>query len=152
VRLRREEAPQLIKTRSLRLRVEPGKPLILPELDLEDLIFTRLGCSVETQPRQVTALAADRTRPWLDRVAQSTAVDALGALWRESRPDSSGLTREEAAVVQAAILRRKEDLGNPPSGLDQLPVSDLDKLHAAAARLASDTPGAACARLVDSGT
>ena len=134
VRLRREQQPQVIKTRSLRLRVEPGKPLNLPELDLEDLIFARLGCSMDTQPRQVTVLAADRTRPWLDRIAQAAAVDELSATWREANPDISGLTREEAAVVKAAILRRKDELENPPADLGQLPASDTDKLRAAAQR------------------
>ncbi|WP_052441327.1 AAA family ATPase [Streptacidiphilus anmyonensis] len=133
VRLRREEQPQVIKTRSLRLRVEPGKPLTLPKLDVEDLIFTRLGCSVDTQPRQVTALAADRTRPWLGRVSQTGDVEALKALWRETSPEKSGLTREEAAVVQAAIRLRKEELEAPPSELAD-PASDADKLRAAAQR------------------
>ncbi|MFC5911819.1 hypothetical protein, partial [Streptacidiphilus monticola] len=136
IRLRREERPQVIKTRSLTFPVPPGKPLTLDHLDLEELVFERLGCSVDTQPRQMTALVADRATPWLARVSGTDTVEGLAALWRETNPDKSGLTREEAAVVQAAIRQRKQDLENPRRELADFPASDADKLRAAHARAA----------------
>lgn len=134
VRLKRDEDAQVVKARSLRLRVEPGRPHRLPDFSIDSLVFDLLGCSPQSQPRVMPALTGDRVMPWLERVQTLTEQDALKELWRAVHPDASGLTREEAATVQAAIMRRKEELDSPRHDLDEQPPSDADRLRAAVQR------------------
>ncbi|GAA3371162.1 hypothetical protein GCM10020367_20710 [Streptomyces sannanensis] len=134
VRLKRDEHPQVIKARSLKLQVRPGQPLTVPDFTIEGLVFDGLGCSVESQPRVMPALAGDRVQPWLDRVAEAKDKGALTALWHATRPEDSGLTREEAATVQAAITQRVTDIEHPRKGPDDALADDpAAKLRAAAA-------------------
>lgn len=95
VRMRRGRHPQVIKARSLQLRVEDGKPLNLPDFSIEDLVFNGLGCSMDSQPRQMPALVGDRVQAWLeDRdVEELQDVEKLRQLWwdamrRGHRPDA----------------------------------------------------------------
>ena len=132
VRMRRDEPTQVIKARSLKLAVRPGKPLKIQEFAIEDLVFNGLGCSLESQPRIMPALAGDRVQPWLERVAKTSTKDELGALWRATKPEESGLTREEASTVQAAITARLTRIEAPPKELDQAAADDpAAKLQAA---------------------
>ena len=131
VRMRREHPTQIIKARSLRLRIEPGKPLTVPKFSVEDLVFNKLGCSVESQPRVMPALSGDRVQPWLERVMATVDVDKLKTLWHSSHPAESGMSREEATTVQAAIMRRKFELENPAPEMGEGPMSDAEKLRAA---------------------
>lgn len=138
VRLKRNEDPQVIKARSLRLRVEPRREMRLPDFSIDHLVFDLLGCSAASRPRVMPALAGDRLGPWLERVAQAADTDTMRAVWNESLPDASGLERDEAAVIQAAINRRKEELDRPATDqFDPAPASDADKLRAAAERHAA---------------
>lgn len=138
VRMKRDEDPHIIKARSLRLRVEKRRPLRLPDFSIEDLVFNRLGCSAKSQPRVMPALAGDRLPPWLKRVEEATAKEALAELWRETRPDISGLTRQEASTVQAAISDRLVQIENPRDDLDEALGDDVAaKLRAAAERAKS---------------
>ncbi|WP_330306256.1 MULTISPECIES: AAA family ATPase [unclassified Streptomyces] len=140
VRMCRGRAPQVIKARSLQLRVEDGKPLPLPDFTIEDLVFNRLGCSVESQPRQMPALVGDRVQAWLDEnnVAELRDVERLRELWWEAAGDDTGLTRAEVVSIRAAIERKVTELENPPTDMGQGPVSDADRLRAAVERLAED--------------
>ncbi|MFJ4412961.1 AAA family ATPase [Streptomyces sp. NPDC088925] len=130
VRLKRDEEPQIIKARSLRLRVERKKPLRVPEFTIEGLVFDMLGCTAASQPRRMPALSGDAVQPWLSRVQTIGTREGLGDLWRETRPEKSGLTREEAATVQAAINVRLAQIESTPPELGQDPAS---RLRAAAA-------------------
>lgn len=139
VRLMRDEEPQIIKARSLKLRVERRKPLRVPDFTIESLVFEGLGCSTDSQPRVMPALAGDRVQPWLERVAQQTTKDELSALWRATRPEESGLTRAEAATVQSAITDRYAEIESPPKELNQA-AADVPaaRLRAAAEREAAN--------------
>ncbi|MFI9157480.1 AAA family ATPase [Kitasatospora aureofaciens] len=132
VRMRRGEDPELVKIRSLRMQVNPRRPLQLPDFTIEDLIFNKMGCSIASQPRDIPELAADRTRPWLVKVEAAKEKKALQDLWREVHPDKSGLSEQEAHTVAAAIRRRVAKLAEPVRELDDQPQSDVDKLRAAA--------------------
>ena len=133
VRLRRDEEPQVIKARSLKLRVESRRPLRVADFTIESLVFDGLGCSTESQPRIMPALTGDRVQPWLARVAEKKSKDELGALWRATRPEESGLSRDEAAAVQSAISERLAQIEAPPKELDQAAADDpAAKLRAAA--------------------
>ncbi|MFJ7422716.1 AAA family ATPase [Streptomyces uncialis] len=139
VRMKRDEDPQIIKARSLRMRIERRKPLRVPDFTIEDLVFDRLGCSSQSQPRVMPALSGDRVQPWLTRVAKTTTKDELAAVWRATRPDESGLTRDEAATVQSAITTRLAAIEAPPKSLDQAAADDpAAKLRAAAEREAAN--------------
>jgi hypothetical protein len=140
VRMRRARAPQVIKARSLRLRIEDGKPLDLQDFSLEDLVFNRLGCSVESQPRQMPALVGDRVQAWLDDhdVVELRDVEKLRQLWWDAAGEDTGLTRAEVVSIRAAIERKVVEIENPPTDLGQGPLTDADKLRAAAQRRAEE--------------
>lgn len=136
VRMKRDESPQVIKVRSLRLRVEPNRPLRLPQFSIEDLVFNRLGCSAESQPRIIPELTGDRVGPWLKRIEEQTDSEALGAIWRAAPDPANRLTHEEILTVRAAAERRAAELASPATEMGQRPPSDVDRLRAAAARKA----------------
>ena len=142
VRMRRSQHPQIIKARSLRLRVEPGKPLTLPDFTVEDLVFNRLGCSVESQPRQMPALVGDRVQAWLDdhAVEELEDVEKLRQLWWDAAENAAGLTRAEVVAIRASIERKVAAVENPATEMGQGPVSDADRLRAAAQRRAEAEP------------
>ncbi|TQF05580.1 hypothetical protein E6W39_29290 [Kitasatospora acidiphila] len=134
VRMRRGQETEVVKVRSLRMAVNPRRPLQIPDFSIEDLVFNRMGCSVESQPRVMPELAGDRTKPWLAKVEAAKDKDTLAELWRELHPDKSGLTDQEAGTVAAAIRRRVSKLAEPHRELDDQPPSDAEKLRAAAQR------------------
>ncbi|MET9318797.1 AAA family ATPase [Streptomyces sp. NPDC003038] len=135
VRMKRDEDPHIIKARSLRLRVEKRRPKRLPDFSIEDLVFNLLGCSAKSQPRVMPVLAGDKLAPWLKRVEETTTRGALAELWRETRPETSGLTVREAATVQAAISDRLVEIENPRDDMDQALSDDVaTKLRAAVER------------------
>ncbi|MFF3516134.1 AAA family ATPase [Streptomyces sp. NPDC002573] len=140
VRMRRGRAPQVIKARSLRLRVEDGKPLNLPDFTIEDLVFNRLGCSVDSQPRQMPALVGDRVQAWLKEhdVTDLRDVEKLRELWWDADKDDAGLTRAEVVSIRNAIEQKVAQLENPPTEMGQGPVSDADRLRAAVERRAEE--------------
>lgn len=141
VRMRRGKAPQVIKARSLRLRVEDGQPLTLPDFTIEDLVFNRLGCSLDSQPRQMPALVGDRVQEWLDAhdVMELQDVEQLRQLWWDAAENDTGLARVEVVAIRAAIERKVAEVENPRTEMGQGgPVSDADKLRAAAQRKADD--------------
>ncbi|MEU2593068.1 AAA family ATPase [Streptomyces albidoflavus] len=135
VRLTRDSDPQIIKARSLRLRVEKRKPLRIADFSIEGLVFDALGCSASSQPRVMPSLAGDRVQPWLERVAEKSTKEDLGAIWRASRPEESGLTREEAVTIQRAITARYAEIESPAVELGDDPAS---RLRAAAQREAGE--------------
>ncbi|WP_274558022.1 AAA family ATPase [Streptomyces spiramyceticus] len=136
VRLKRDEDPQVIKVRSLRLRVEPKKPMKLKDFSIEDLVFNGLGCSVDSQPRIMPELAGDRVGPWLKRIEGETDTAALEALWRAVPDPANRLTHEEILTVRGAAERRAAELNAEPKQMGDRPPTDADKLRAAAARKA----------------
>ncbi|MFJ3248440.1 LAGLIDADG family homing endonuclease [Streptomyces sp. NPDC086782] len=138
VRLRRGRTPQVIKARSLQLRVEDGKPLNLPDFSIEDLVFNRLGCSLDSQPRQMPALVGDRVQGWLDahQVEDLRDVERLRELWWEAADDDTGLTRAEIVSIRNTIEQKVTQIENPPTEMGQGPASDADKLRAAVERRA----------------
>lgn len=138
VRMRRGQAPQVIKARSLRLRVEAGKPLTLPDFTVEDLVFNRLGCSVESQPRQMPVLVGDRVQAWLEdhAVEELEEVEELRKLWWLAAQNEAGLTRPEVVAIRASIERKVAAIENPATEMGQGPVSDAERLRAAAQRRA----------------
>jgi hypothetical protein len=142
VRMRRGRAPQVIKARSLQLRVEDGKPLNLENFTVEDLVFNRLGCSMDSQPRQMPALVGDRVQAWLEDadVDELQDVEKLRKLWWDAAGEDTGLTRAEIVSIRGAIERKVAVLENPPTEMGQGPVSDADKLRAAAERKAAEEP------------
>ncbi|MGW2700847.1 AAA family ATPase [Streptomyces sp. NPDC001340] len=143
VRMRRGRAPQIIKARSLQLRIEDGKPLDLPDFSIEDLVFNRLGCSLGSQPRQMPTLVGDRVQGWLNDhdVAELQDVEKLRQLWWDAAADDTGLTRAEVVSIRAAIERKVAEIENPPSDMGQGPVTDADRLRAAAERRAEEDAG-----------
>ncbi|MGW1801671.1 LAGLIDADG family homing endonuclease [Streptomyces sp. NPDC001984] len=140
VRMRRGSAPQVIKARSLQLRIEDGKPLTLPDFTIEDLVFNRLGCSIDSQPRQMPALVGDRVQAWLNEhdVTELRDVEKLRQLWWDAAGDDTGLARAEVVSIRAAIERKVAELENPPTEMGQGPVSDAEKLRAAVERRAEE--------------
>ncbi|MEU9097084.1 hypothetical protein [Streptomyces sp. NPDC048361] len=138
VRMKRGAEPQVIKVRSLRVRVEQKKPLTLRDFSIEDLVFNKLGCSVESQPRIMPAPAGDRVQPWLTRIADLKDKEALAALWRSVPDPANRLGREEIATVRAAAEQRAAELDNPNPEMGEGPLSDADKLRAAAKRKAAE--------------
>lgn len=138
IRMKRDADPQVIKVRSLRVQVQRGKPVTLQDFSIEDLVFNRLGCSVESQPRVMPALAGDLVQPWLSRIEELTDKDSLQALWRAVPEQANRLGREEILTIRAAAERRAAELDNPRSGMGEGPLSDADKLRAAARRKAAE--------------
>ncbi|WP_406200017.1 ATP-binding protein [Kitasatospora sp. NBC_01560] len=142
VRLRRDEDPQIIAARSLRLRVERKKPRQLREFSIETLVFDMLGCSQDSQPRVLPALAGDRVQPWLERIATVTKRDELAGMWKYVGGGDVGLSRHEVLTVRAEIERRAAEIDNPQEEMPGLPGSDAEKLRAAAERKAAAGAGA----------
>lgn len=138
VRMKRNADPQIIKVRSLRMRVEQKKPLTLRDFSIEDLVFNKLGCSVDSQPCIMPALSGDLVQPWLTRIAELKDKEALGALWRSVPDPVNRLSREEIATVRAAAEQRAAELDNPRSEMSEGPLTDADKLRAAAKRKAAE--------------
>ncbi|MFE2578848.1 AAA family ATPase [Streptomyces sp. NPDC059378] len=140
VRMRRGREPQIVKARSLQLRIEDGKPLPLPGFTIEDLVFNRLGCSLNSQPRQMPALVGDQVQGWLDRhgVADLGDVEKLRQLWWDAAEDDAGLNRAEVVSIRAAIERKVAEVENPPTDMGQGPATDADRLRAAAERQAEE--------------
>ncbi|MFE6186486.1 AAA family ATPase [Streptomyces sp. NPDC056465] len=137
VRLKRDEDPQVIKARSLRLRVEKRRPMRLPDFTIEHLVFGLMGCSVSSQPRQMPALAGDRVSTWLDdnEVEDSEDIAELSALWRKAAAPEEGLERREVLSIRAEIEAKVERLKNPPTEMgERRTATDGDKLREAAAR------------------
>ncbi|GAA1353484.1 AAA family ATPase [Streptomyces beijiangensis] len=143
VRMTRDEAPQIIKARSLKLAVRPGKPMSVPDFSIESLVFEGLGCSAESQPRQMPQLSGDRVKPWMLRVAACANKEQLADLWRETKPEQSGLTKQEAATIQAAITHRLVEIETPTADLgDSLSDDPAAKLRAAAQAKAEESAAA----------
>jgi hypothetical protein len=138
IRMKRNSAPQVIKVRSLRMRVEEGSPLTLRDFSIEDLVFNKLGCSVQSQPRIMPALVGDLVQPWLIRIAGLNDKEQLGALWRSVPDPANRLSREEIATVRAAAEQRAAELDNPRREMGEGPLSDAEKLRAAASRKAAE--------------
>lgn len=137
VRLRRDEDPQIIASRSLRLRVNKREPLQLREFSIETLVFDMLGCSQESQPRVMPALAGDRVQPWLERIATVTSRDELAGMWKYVGGDDVQLSRHEVLTVRAEIERRAAEIDNPQEEMGSSAGSDAEKLRAAAERKAA---------------
>ncbi|MEV4557215.1 AAA family ATPase [Kitasatospora sp. NPDC049285] len=137
VRMRRDEDPQVIKVRSLRLRVEKRRPLRLPDFSIEDLIFNLLGCSQDSQPRVMPALAGDRVQPWLERVTRVSDRAQLGEMWKTVGKPDVQLSRDEVLTVRAAIEQRVAEIDNPQNEMGSSPTTDAEKLRAAAERAAA---------------
>ncbi|MFM9596238.1 AAA family ATPase [Streptomyces scabiei] len=138
IRMKRNADPQVIKVRSLRMRVEERKPLTLRDFSIEDLVFNKLGCSVQSQPRIMPALVGDLVQPWLNRIAGLNDKEQLGALWRSVPDPANRLSREEIATVRAAAEQRAAELDNPRREMGEGPLSDAEKLRAAASRNAAE--------------
>ncbi|MFC8895814.1 AAA family ATPase [Streptomyces cinereoruber] len=137
VRLKRDEDPQVIKARSLRLRVEKRRPMRLSDFTIEHLVFGLMGCSVSSQPRQMPALAGDRVSAWLDghNFEETEDIAELGALWRKSADPEEGLERREVLSIRAEIEAKVERIKNPPTEMGEPRTpTDGDKLREAAAR------------------
>ncbi|WP_369387265.1 AAA family ATPase [Streptomyces sp. CG1] len=133
VRLRRGQDPQVIGARSLKFEVpRDGKPMALPDFNIEQLVFGLMGCSVHTQPRATPELTGDLAQRWLPKVqnAAKGGLDELKKLWTEASADEE-LSREEIRVVRAAIERQAAELKNPEQLSD--PTGDAARLRAAAA-------------------
>ncbi|WP_051812133.1 AAA family ATPase [Kitasatospora sp. MBT63] len=138
VRMRRGQEPEVVKVRSLRMAVPDRRPLQIPDFTIEDLVFNRMGCSVDSQPRVMPELAADRTKPWLARIEAATDKATLKQLWDSAHPQQSGLSEQEGDIVAMAIRRRVAKLAEPKRGMEDEPQSDADKLREAAEKLEDD--------------
>ncbi|KDN85723.1 AAA family ATPase [Kitasatospora cheerisanensis] len=133
IRVRRDRHPEIIKARTLRFRVESGKPMPLPDFSYEKLIFGMLGCSINSQPRDMPELVGDRTGPWMKRIAEATDRDACVALWKElDAGPETGLSEAEWKTVRLAVQERVRELAAPPTTIDDEPGSDAARLRAAA--------------------
>ncbi|MEW1700373.1 AAA family ATPase [Streptomyces sp. NPDC091278] len=140
VRLKRDEEPQIIKARSLRLRVEKRRPMRLPKFTIEHLVFDLMGCSVASQPRDLTALSGDRVTTWLDEhdVADCEDVAKLRSLWRKVAGPEEGLERREVLTIRADIEARVNEVENAPTEMGERQPTDGDRLREAAAREEQD--------------
>lgn len=138
VRMKRNTDPQVIKVRSLRMRVERNKPLPLRDFSIEDLVFNKLGCSVESQPRIMPALVGDLVQPWLARIAGLTDKKLLEALWRAVPDPVNRLSHDEILTIRSAAEQRAAELDSPRREMGEGPLSDADKLRAAAKRKADE--------------
>ncbi|MFD6343632.1 AAA family ATPase [Streptomyces roseolus] len=134
VRLRRDEDPQIIKARSLRLRVEKRRPMKLPSFSIEHLVFDLMGCSIQSQPRDLTTLAGDRVTVWLEKhaIAVCEDVEKLRALWWKAAEPEEGLERREVVTIRNDIELRVNEVENPPTEMGQRTETDGDRLRAAA--------------------
>ncbi|MDY0811431.1 AAA family ATPase [Kitasatospora purpeofusca] len=133
VRMRRDKPTELVKARTLRFRVESGSPKPLPDFSFEKLIFDMLGCSIDSQPRDMPELVGDRTGPWMKRIAEATDRDACLALWTELDAwEATGLTEPEWNTVRSAVRARAAQLAAPKPGMDDASDSDAARLRAAA--------------------
>ncbi|MFC1415414.1 AAA family ATPase [Streptacidiphilus cavernicola] len=133
VRMFRDSDPQIIKARSLKLRIERGRALTVPDFTIEDLVFNRLGCSTDSQPRQITALVGDRVAQWLEEhdVEHLADVDELRQLWWSCLDPEHRLTRAEVVTIRNTIEQMVDELQNPPTEMGQRTPTDADRLRAA---------------------
>ena len=138
VRMKRDADPQVIKARSLRIRIEHKKPLTLRDFSIEDLVFNKLGCSVESQPRIMPALTGDLVQPWLTRIAELKDKKQLEALWRAVPDPENRFSHDEILTVRAAAEQRAAELDSPRQEMGEGPLTDADKLRAAAKRKAAE--------------
>jgi hypothetical protein len=137
VRLQRGHPARLIKARSLKMPVEPGQPVELTDFSIEDLVFTRLGCTEYSRPRDMPKLVGDQVQPWLDRVRDAPDMDGAHTLWAACDPAGSALSYQEAATVRSALRARVAELANPLPGLLDCQDPDAERLRAAAAQRAA---------------
>ncbi|MEU8919528.1 AAA family ATPase [Kitasatospora sp. NPDC048545] len=134
LRVRRDKPTVVIKARTLRFRVESGKPMPLPHFSYEKLVFEMLGCSTESQPRDMPELTGDRTGPWMKRVTEAADRETCVALWKElDAGPETGLSEAEWKTVRLAVQARVRELAAPPTTIDDEPASDAARLQAAAA-------------------
>ncbi|MDX2878452.1 hypothetical protein, partial [Streptomyces ipomoeae] len=77
-------------------------------------------------------------QPWLNRIAGLNDKEQLGALWRSVPDPANRLSREEIATVRAAAEQRAAELDNPRREMGEGPLSDAEKLRAAASRKAAE--------------
>ena len=133
VRMFRDRDPQVIKARSLKLRIERGRALSIPDFTIEDLVFNRLGCSTASQPRQITALIGDRVTQWLEEhdVEHLADVDQLRQLWWDCLDKEYRLTRAEVVSIRNTIEQLVDELVHPLTEMGQRTVTDADRLRAA---------------------
>nr|BEK65679.1 hypothetical protein KPHV_29060 [Kitasatospora purpeofusca] len=133
VRMCRDKDPVLIKARTLRFRVESGKPKPLPDFSVEGLVFDLLGCSTASQPRQMPVLVGDRTGPWMKRIDAATSREDCLAVWYalDARAET-GLSEVEWNTVRGAVKARAAELAAPKGDIDDVPDSDAARLRAAA--------------------
>ncbi|MGW7579713.1 AAA family ATPase [Kitasatospora sp. NPDC054768] len=152
VRMRRDHTPELVKARTLKFRVESGKPMQLPDFTIERLVFDLLGCSTASQPRQMPVLVGDRTGPWMERIAAAGDRETCLKLWDELDAGSkTGLSEMEWHTVRGAVKARAAELAAPKAGIDDVPESNAARLRAAAeaqqaeadAEIVGETPAAA---------
>ncbi|MCX4749249.1 ATP-binding protein [Kitasatospora sp. NBC_01287] len=133
VRMRRDKPAELIKARTLRFRVESGNPMPLPDFSFEKVIFDMLGCSTDSQPRDMPELTGDRTGPWMKRIAEAADRDACVGLWKQlDAGPETGLSEAEWKTVRLAVQARVRELAAPPTTIDDEPGSDAARLRAAA--------------------
>ncbi|MFF0742125.1 hypothetical protein ACFYVL_17180 [Streptomyces sp. NPDC004111] len=146
VRLRRDKDPQIIAARSLKFRVpREGKPMTVPDLTVERLVFGLMGCASHVAPHATPELTGDLAEAWLPQVEESAkaGLDGLKKLWFAVESDQE-LARDEVIVVRAAIekkaalLKKPEALPDPTGEPDENDSSEAARLRAAAKGLEFD--------------
>jgi hypothetical protein len=114
VRLSRTENPQIIGARSVHAGIIPGegRPRVVPDLTLEQLVFDILKCDPKTAHVRELESVADRVAELMDVIAAATSKDQLTGLWRDAKAAEllqvgvlDGPTVQEALAARAEALK-----------------------------------------------
>jgi len=132
---------QLIGGRGLKLGQMDGEPLDLPDLDLDEIIFDRLGVDTGTTVRNMPSLRVDEMTGLLDRVSESKTDVALKELWESEKPK---LRPDDLEALNQAVKTRLDAIRREASGQEEPPATDdAEKLRQAAASEAPPHDGPA---------
>ena len=125
VRLSRTENPIIVGARSVHAGIIPGegRPKVVPDLTLEQLVFDILRCDPKTAHVRELESVQDRVADLMETIAAATSKDQLTEVWRAARAsDLLNVGVVDGPTVQEAMAIRAEEIA-----LDEARDTPTDK-------------------------
>lgn len=113
VRLSRTENPVIVGARSVHAGIVPGegRPRVVPDLTLEQLVFDVLKCDPKTAHVRELESVQDRVGDLMDTVAAATSKDQLNEVWRAAKDaDLLNVGVVDGPTVSEALALRAQEI------------------------------------------
>lgn len=134
IRLFREEAPQVVKCRSVHYGIRPGvdKPKKVPDFSFDWLVFELLKCNSKTRARSVSALDADQVMPGEIPPSEQAPEESVATNGHKPPTVPDWTARIKAAEdakdlpqLRKMLTEAKDKLPSDPQLLDQITTAGV---------------------------